>query len=393
MKQIIKYLDLHQINKSFEPALSDELLRVTRSGWYLQGEATLKFEQAFAAYCGTSHCVGTGNGLDAVTLIFLAYRELGVMREGDEVIVPANTFIATLLGVIRAGLRPVLCEPAPDTCNIDPTLVEPLITSRTRSLLAVHLYGRMADMRALRAIADRHGLKLVEDAAQAHGARLIAGSEPECHHASDRALTPQRAGAWGDAAAFSFYPAKNLGALGDGGAVTTSDSELASLVRSLGNYGSSEKYIHRYNGINSRLDELQAAALSVKLPRLDSDNARRREIARKYLKGIEWERTGLRSTCLQQTPDESSVYHIFPLFSPHRELLCQRLAGRGIQTQIHYPIPPHRQKALQAMYGSLHLPVTERIHREELSLPVSPLLTDEEVERIIAAVNEETLRS
>lgn len=391
MNSIIKYFDLHQFNNSFEPTLSAELLRVTRSGWYLQGEATANFERAFAAYCGTSYCIGTGNGLDAITLIFLGYQELGLMQEGDEVIVPANTFIATLLGVMRAGLRPVLCEPCPDTCNIDPSLVERLITPRTRALLAVHLYGRLADMEALRSIADKHGLMLVEDAAQAHGAQLTDNSSKGSRQDTDKAPL-LRAGGLADAAAFSFYPAKNLGALGDGGAVTTSDSKLASLVRSLGNYGSKEKYIHRYRGVNSRLDELQAAALSVKLPRLDDDNARRRAIVEKYLKGINWERTGLRTTCPHLLPDESNVYHIFPIFSAEREELCQRLTEQGIHTQIHYPIPPHRQQALRATYGSLHLPITERIHREELSLPISPLLTDEEVERIISAINETATR-
>ena len=272
---MIKYLDLQKINASFEPELSDALLRVSHSGWYLHGEATARFEEEFAAYCGTSYCVGTGNGLDALTLIFLAYRELGVMNAGDEVIVPANTYIATLLSILRAGLKPMLCEPSFETCNIDAAYAETLITPRTRAILPVHLYGRLADMKEICGLANRHGLKVIEDAAQAHGAvwnKVLPGKENQ----------PLRAGNLGDAAAFSFYPAKNLGALGDGGAITTHDERLAATVRSIANYGSTEKYVHRYQGINSRLDELQAAVLSVKLPRLNQDNIRRREIAQIY---------------------------------------------------------------------------------------------------------------
>ncbi|MDE6171903.1 MAG: DegT/DnrJ/EryC1/StrS family aminotransferase, partial [Bacteroides sp.] len=294
---MIKYLDLQQLNASFEPALSDALARVSRSGWYLYGEATARFEQDFARYCGTAHCIGTGNGLDALTLIFLAYREAGTMSAGDEVIVPANTYIATLLAILRAGLKPVLCEPSPATCNIDTAYAETLITPRTRAILPVHLYGRLADMQGIHDLATRYGLKIIEDAAQAHGAICLKASQAHgtipcedfrrgCIISSESLRRgeeqPLRAGNLGDAAAFSFYPAKNLGALGDGGAVTTNDAHLATLVRAIANYGSTTKYIHQYPGINSRLDELQAAALSVKLPRLDKDNAHRREIARLY---------------------------------------------------------------------------------------------------------------
>lgn len=377
---MIKYLDLQKINASFEPALSEALLRVSRSGWYLHGEATTRFEQKFADYCGVSHCVGAANGLDALTLILLAYREMGVMSAGDEVIVPANTFVATLLSVQRAGLKPVLCEPSAETCNIDVACAEALITKRTRAILPVHLYGRLADMQGVHKLSSDYGLKIIEDAAQAHGAiynKVLPNSES----------ASLRAGGLSDAAAFSFYPAKNLGALGDGGAATTNDAGLAHMMRSIANYGSTEKYVHKHQGINSRLDELQAAALSVKLPRLDKDNARRREIAQLYKENIRWERTGMHSTCLAEEISESNVFHVFPVFTSHRDKLQQHLATNGIQTQIHYPIPPHRQEALHSEFGMLQLPITERIHNEELSLPISPLLTNEEIGRVIDCIN------
>lgn len=410
---MIKYLDLQQLNASFEPALSDALTRVSRSGWYLYGEATARFEQDFARYCGTVHCIGTGNGLDALTLIFLAYREAGTMSAGDEVIVPANTYIATLLAILRAGLKPVLCEPSPVTCNIDASRAETLITPRTRAILPVHLYGRLADMQGIHDLATRYGLKIIEDAAQAHGAIYLKMSQANatipckdsrrgggisCKDSRRSSIIsgeslqrgeghPLRAGNLGDAAAFSFYPAKNLGALGDGGAVTTNDAHLASLVRAIANYGSTTKYIHQYPGINSRLDELQAAALSVKLPRLDKDNARRREIARLYHEHIHWERLHLRNNIAPEGIGTDNVFHIFPVFSTRRDELQQHLAAHHVQTQIHYPVPPHRQAALRQTYGMQKLPITERIHNEELSLPISPLLTDGEIGRIIDCIN------
>lgn len=377
---MIKYLDLQKINASFEPALSDALLRVSRSGWYLHGEATARFEQEFADFCGTAHCIGTGNGLDALTLIFLAYRELGVMNAGDEVIVPANTYIATILSILHAGLKPVLCEPLPETCNIDVIHAETLITQRTRAILPVHLYGRLADMQGVYDLAARYGLKIVEDAAQAHGAiydKVLPGKEKQL----------LRAGNLSDAAAFSFYPAKNLGALGDGGAITTHDTSLAAIVRFIANYGSTEKYIHLYQGINSRLDELQAAVLSVKLPRLDKDNVRRREIAQLYKENIHWKYPKLQCTVSTEDIKESNVFHIFPVFSPRRDELQHYLTAHNIHSQIHYPIPPHRQKALIQEYGMQQLPITEHIHNEELSLPISPLLTNEEVGQVIDCIN------
>ncbi|MDR0895691.1 MAG: DegT/DnrJ/EryC1/StrS family aminotransferase [Prevotellaceae bacterium] len=360
----IPYLNLQQLNASFDPQLSEAVRQIVGSGQYLRGEATHRFEQQFARYCGAARCIGVANGLDALTLIFLAYREMGTLHAGDEVIVPAHTYIATLLAVLRAGLKPVLCEPRFDTCNIDPEAAERLVTSHTRAILPVHLYGRPADMNALNQLADRHKLLVVEDAAQAHGSRPLTGA----------------------AAAYSFYPAKNLGALGDGGAVVTHDIRLADTVRSLANYGSSDKYTFIYKGVNSRLDEVQAAVLSVKLLRLDPDNERRRAIARRYLKEIPWERVGITAPVTVTGIEPDNVFHVFPVFTPHRDELQQHLLRQGIGTQIHYPIPPHRQPALSAMYGELHLPITERIHAEELSLPISPLLSEEEVTNVIEAI-------
>lgn len=363
---MIKYFDLQRISDSFEPELSDILVRIVRSGWYLQGEENHAFEADFANYCGTRHCIGVGNGLDALTLIFMAYCELGEMRPGDEVIVPANTYIASVLAVVRAGLKPVFCEPSFQSCNIAPENIEPLITSRTRAILPVHLYGRCVDMQPVLEIAARHHLKVVEDAAQSHGA-IYRG---------------KRTGNLGDAAGFSFYPAKNLGALGDGGAVTTNDEPLAAMVRSIANYGSSAKYVHLYKGINSRLDEIQAAVLRLKLSRLDADNECRRMIARRYIDEI---RNPL--LILPEVDDwKQHVFHIFTIFSSCRDRLQAFLAEAGIQTQIHYPIPPHKQGAL-GEYSSFSLPVTERIHREELSLPMSPLMTKEETDAVITSLN------
>ncbi|WP_455584110.1 DegT/DnrJ/EryC1/StrS family aminotransferase [Bacteroides sp.] len=363
---MIKYFDLQRISDSFEPELSEVVVRVVHSGWYLQGEENRSFEEAFAQYCGTKYCVGVGNGLDALTLIFMAYCELGEMQPDDEVIVPANTYIASILAIVRAGMKPVFCEPSLQSCNIDPGKIEALITPRTKAILPVHLYGRCADMQPVNEIAERYHLRVVEDAAQSHGAVYYG----------------RRTGNLGDAAGFSFYPAKNLGALGDGGAVTTNDESLAAMVRSIANYGSSVKYIHLYKGINSRLDELQAAVLRLKLSRLDVDNERRRAIAHRYLNKIQ--------NPLLSLPHidswEQHVFHIFPVFSPYRDRLQAFLAEEGIQAQIHYPTPPHKQGAL-AEYSSLSLPVTEQIHREELSLPMSPLMTDKEVDAVIAALN------
>ena len=363
---MIPYYSLQHISNSFEPALSQAIQQVTQSGWYLQGKENQQFEQAFAEYCGAKYCVGVGNGVDALSLIFMAYQTMGAMNKGDEVIVPANTCIATIVGILRAGMKPVLCEPTLDTCNIDPIKIEALITNRTCAILPVHLYGRCAEMEQIVEIANRHQLKVIEDCAQAHGA---------IRHG-------KRVGNWGDAAGFSFYPSKNLGALGDAGGVVTNNEELAKLVRILANYGSSAKYVHDYMGINSRLDEMQAAILRLKLARLDADNQRRREIAQRYSAGIHNPLIRI----LSNTVWSDNVFHIYPVFTPERQRLQEFLTSQGVQTLIHYPIPPHQQKAMSE-YSALSLPVTEQIHREELSLPMSPLLTDEEVDAVIAAVN------
>lgn len=363
---MIPYYDLKRVNDSFEPELTDVVTRVVQSGWYLLGDKTREFEESFATYCQANHCVGVANCLDALTLILLGYRELGVMQQGDEVIVPANTFIATILSVIRAGLKPVFCEPSPDTFTINPVKVEQLLTSKTKAILPVHLYGQCADMEPILDIARNNHLKVIEDAAQAHGA-LYQG---------------KRVGGLGAAAAFSFYPSKNLGALGDGGAVTTNDARLASIIHSLANYGSTEKYIHPYQGVNSRLDEIQAAVLSLKLRRLDADNNRRREIARRYMEEI------VHPFILLPKVEnwESHVFHVFPVFCQRRDMLQSWLAENGVQAQVHYPVPPHKQGALKG-YNGFSFPVTEQIHREELSLPIYPVMTDEEVSRIIDGVN------
>ena len=363
---MIKYCDLKSITESYEPRLSEAINRAIQSGWYILGHEVKDFEQKFSQYCGCKYCIGTGNGLDALTIIMLAYKELGMMHDGDEVIVPANTYIASILSILHADLKPVLCEPDPETCDIDPARIEELITPRTRAIMAVHLYGRCADMDAINAIATRHSLKVIEDSAQAHGA-IYKG---------------KRTGNIGDAAGFSFYPGKNLGALGDGGAVTTNDKELANTVRAIANYGSQRKYVNIYKGVNSRLDEIQAAALSVKLERLDADNERRKEIAERY--NVEITNPHIKTPVTINR--EEHVYHIYPLFCNQREKLQKHLLECGIETLIHYPIPPHRQEAM-AEYSNLVFPITERIHDEELSLPCYPTMSNRDVDAVIEAVN------
>lgn len=372
---MISYLDLEAINRSFEPDLTDALLRAVHSGWYIRGREDQAFEQAFARYIGTTHCVGVGNGLDALTLVFLAWKTMGLMADGDEVIVPANTYIASILSIQRAGLIPVLCEPDPHTYNLDPNQIETLISPRTKAILAVHLYGNCCPMDRIVTIARRYGLKTLEDVAQAHGATWMG----------------RKAGSWADAGAFSFYPGKNLGALGDAGAVTTDDEVLADRVRALANYGSTEKYVHPFRGMNSRLDELQAAILSVKLPRLDVDNARRRALATRYLAELNSEVVKLPEVDLSAEEELrhggfTHVFHIFPVLCADRIELQRHLADCGIQTLVHYPIAPHHQKSM-VEYASLSFPVSERIHREELSLPLYPTMTEEQIDAVIQAVN------
>lgn len=363
----IPFLDLLSVNSRFQSELDEAVKSVLHSGWYIRGEECTQFEEEFANYCGTDYCVGVGNGLDAIRLIFEAYKALGVMQEGDEVIVPANTFIASILAITQTGLKPVLCEPDLETYNLDVSRIESLITGRTKAILPVHLYGQLADMTAVVEVAKKHKLKIVEDAAQAHGAISLG----------------QKAGSLGDAAGFSFYPAKNLGALGDAGAVTTSDPALADKVRSIANYGSSIRYCNQEKGINSRLDEIQAAVLCVKLKYLDADNAWRQKAAKQYGEAIRNEQIVLPAIGNL----ESHVFHLFVIRSHHRDELGSYLAEKGIQTQIHYPLPPHLQAAYRE-WGHLSLPITEKIHREVLSLPISPIISEEEVEYVTRWVNE-----
>ncbi len=368
---MIAYLDLKNYNRRYEPQLSEAMLQTIRSGRYLLGSQVEEFENAFAAFCGASHCIGTANGLDALTLILRAWVELGVMKPGDEVIVPANTFIASILAVSAAGLTPVPVEPDPCTCTITPDGVAAAITDRTRAIMAVHLYGRLCDMEGLGVLAAQNGLKLIEDAAQAHGASVSSGP-----------LSGKRSGSLGDAAGFSFYPGKNLGALGDGGCVTTDDEELATAVRRIANYGSIRKYVNRYKGCNSRLDEIQAAALLVKLPFLESENIRRREIATRYFAGIS-------NPLISLPPSDAGsahVYHIFAVHTPYRDQLQRFLLDQGIETLIHYPVPPHRQEAYSE-WSQLSFPVTEMLHDRELSIPLNPAMTDSQVDQVIAALN------
>ena len=363
---MIKFLDLKAVNGQYIEEIAQAIGEVAHSGWYLQGEATRQFEADYARYIGARHCVGVANGLDALTLIYRAYIEMGIMQPGDEVIVPANTFIASILAITENRLVPVLIEPRQDTLEIDDSLIEQAITTRTKSILLVHLYGRCAYTETIGALCRRHHLKLVEDNAQAHGCRY----------------DERRTGSLGDAAGHSFYPGKNLGAMGDGGAVTTDDDGLASVVRSQANYGAERKYIFQYQGRNSRLDEVQAAVLRVKLAHLDDDNDRRRQIANYYYDHL----CNPLITLPRRLPDAQNVYHIFPVLCTERDRLQKHLASHGIQTLIHYPVPPHQQ-ACYSDWNRLSLPVAERIHQTELSIPISPVLTDGDAHTVVEALN------
>lgn len=365
---MIKYLDLKKTTRPYANEIQRAIKQVVESGWFLRGEQTQAFESEYANFIGTRLCVGCGNGLDALTLTLRAYIEMGVMSKGDEVIVPANTYIATILAITDNGLCPVLVEPRIDTFQIDDALIEQAITDKTRAVMIVHLYGRCAYTERIGEICKSRNLKLIEDNAQAHGCTFTDG---------------RRTGSLGDAACHSFYPGKNLGALGDAGAVTTDDEQLAETIRSLANYGSSQKYVFDYQGRNSRIDEVQAATLRVKLRHLNADNTRRKEIAMRYISRISNPKLLLpsRDYC------RNSVHHIFPVLCQERDSLQQYLAEKGIETIIHYPIPPHRQACYKEMNG-LSLPITERIHNEELSIPLNQTLSNAEVEQIINALNE-----
>ncbi len=364
---MIPFLDLKAVNAAYRDELIDAFTRVLDSGWYILGEEVAQFEREFAAYCGTDHCVGVGSGLDALRLVLRGWMEQGRLKEGDEVIVPANTFIASVLAVTENRLTPVLAEPDPRTFNISSATVEPLITDRTRVVMPVHLYGRLVEMPAIMELAARHNLLVLEDAAQAHGA----------------ALGGRRAGAWGDAAGFSFYPGKNLGALGDGGAVTTSDPALAAMLRSLRNYGSTKKYHHEHKGLNSRLDELQAALLRVKLRKLDEAIVARRELASLYLQNID------NPAVLLPDPgvDGQHVWHLFVVRCEDRDALQRHLRESGVASLIHYPIPVWHHPALRDDTTHYRRRTDRNSSTEFVSIPMWPALGPRAVLRVVHTIN------
>jgi len=370
----IPFLSLKDVTALHGAEINEAVSRVVNGGWYLQGKENASFEQHYAAFIGTKYCVGCANGLDALIWIFRAYMELGVMQPGDEVIVPANTYIATILAITENGLKPVLVEPKWDTMELDDERIEEVITPRTKAMTIVHLYGRNAYTEKIGALCRKYNLKLVEDNAQAHG----------CQHTDGRTT-----GSIGDAAGHSFYPGKNLGALGDGGAVTTNDQELAEVVRALANYGSQKKYVFKYTGRNSRLDEIQAAVLDVKLRYLVEDNHHRQEMAHLYDDGLKNPLVSLPALL----PDEQNVYHLFPILvhEGQRDAMQSYLEQNGVGTVIHYPIPPHKQACYaRAAWNvpQLHLPITEQLAAEELSLPMGPSLQKSEVKEVIRLINE-----
>lgn len=363
----VPFLNLKAINQRDEAELLAACERVIKSGWYIQSSEVSAFEQAFAEFCGTDYCVGAANGLDALRLTLAAWKVLGLLKDGDEVLVPGNTFIATVLAVTDSNLVPVFVEPDPDSYLITATTVQEAITEKSRVIIPVHFYGQLVDMPPLLKLAKQHNLLVLEDAAQAHGA----------------AIQSKFAGNWGHAAAFSFYPGKNLGALGDAGAVTTNDLKLAEVIRALGNYGSEQKYIHKYQGFNSRLDPIQAAMLGVKLTRLNDDIQLRRTIAQRYLSEI----NNPLITLPQNTDPQCHVWHLFVIKTPQRSKLQQWLAEHDIETLVHYPCAPHQQQAY-AEFSQLSLPVTEALQHQVLSLPMDPTLSDEQVDWVIQSCNQ-----
>lgn len=363
---MIKFLNFKDLNAPYRRELIDAIADVIDSGQYILGPRVRTFEKKFSKYCGVKETIGIGNGLDALTLIIRAYKEMGVFREGDEILVPANTYIASILSITENRLKPVLVEPDINTYNIDADLLEKHITKKTKAILTVHLYGQISYSDKMQKIARKHSLKIIEDCAQAQGA-MYKG---------------KRAGALGDAAGFSFYPSKNLGALGDAGAVTTNDKKLAEIIRALRNYGSFKKYYNQYKGVNSRLDELQAAVLLVKLKYLDKDNKRRQEIAKLYLENI-----SNKKLTLPKGSGISHVWHLFVVRTQNRDKFSKHLLDNGIESLIHYPLPPHKQKAY-AEWSGLRYPITEKIHDTVISLPLNPALTKKEVATVIKACND-----
>ncbi len=363
----IKFLDLQKINLQYQEEIQAKLIETFRSGWYLLGNEVKNFENNLAKYIGSPHAIGVANGLDALRLIFKAYLELGQMKFGDEVIVPANTYIASLLAITDNRLKPVFAEPQIENYNLDLSKIEALITPKTKAIMVVHLYGQVCWSEELEALAKKHNLKIIEDNAQAIGAQFKG----------------IKTGNLGDAAGFSFYPGKNLGALGDGGAVTVKDELLAKTIRTLANYGSEEKYVNKYQGLNSRLDEIQAGVLDVKLKYINQDNQKRQTIAKKYCSEIKNEKIILP---IFPEDEKEHVWHLFVIRTKNRAELQNFLQENGIQTLIHYPIPPHKQRAYK-YWNNLSFPITEKIHDEVLSLPVSPVMREEEVQKVIDILN------
>jgi len=363
---MIKFLDLQKITQKYSSEIHEAVSRVVDSGWYLQGDENKNFEKNYSEYIGVKNTIGVANGLDALILIFRAYIEMGVMQKGDEIIVPANTYIASILAITENELTPVLIEPNIETFQIDDSKIEAAITSKTKGILIVHLYGQCAYTDNIGEICKKHNLKLIEDNAQAHGC-LYKG---------------QKTGSLGEVAGHSFYPGKNLGAFGDAGAVTTNNDDLANVVRAIANYGSSKKYVCQYKGRNSRLDEIQAAILNVKLQHLDEDIQLRKDVAKYYIKNIKNP-----NIILPKINDwNAHVFHIFPICCNERDVLQKYLTDAGVQTIIHYPIPPHKQECYKE-WNSLSFPITEKIHNTELSLPISPVLEMTDVEQVVSILN------
>lgn len=367
---MIPFLDLKNINAQYRDELISACTRVIDSGWYINGSELESFEKNFAEYCGTEFSIGVANGLDALILTLRAWKELGKLKDGDEVIVPSNTYIASILAITANNLTPILVEPDINSFNIDPKAIEQAITSKTKVILPVHLYGQLADMPAIMKIAKANNLLVLEDSAQSHGA-VIDG---------------KKSGNWGDASGFSFYPGKNLGALGDAGLVTTNDAKLANMIMALRNYGSHEKYKNLVPGINSRLDEMQAAMLNVKLPHMADEVKHRRQIAQLYLKGINNPHIHLPLQNVDAEKYDQHVWHLFVIRSEKRNELQKYLADNGVQTLIHYPIPPHKQQAYKE-WNHLNYPISEQLHSEALSLPISPILSLEDAQTVIAICN------
>lgn len=368
---MIPFLDLKNINQQYREELITACTRVIDSGWYIGGKELESFEKNFAEYCGTQFAIGVANGLDALILTLRGWKELGKLKDGDEVIVPSNTYIASILAITANNLTPVLVEPNIATYNIDPIKIKEAITAKTRAILPVHLYGQLADMPKIMQIAKQHNLLVLEDSAQSHGAQIQG----------------KKAGNWGDASGFSFYPGKNLGALGDAGAVTTNDAELATMLKALRNYGSHEKYKNLVPGVNSRLDEIQAAILDIKLKFLDQETQHRRQIANLYLNGIKNPLIELPLTDIDAVTYEQHVWHLFVIRSEYRDELQNYLKENGVQTLIHYPVPPHKQQAYKE-WNELSYPISEKIHEQVLSLPMSSILSFDQAKNVVKLCNQ-----